>query len=333
MCLQSSQRSRVEVLPAQEKIRSSIFSLGLSRHLERRNIGLLSFVFLLSCLFTACNTPELRPDYANPTQDASVQQMRLEFSGCGSLSQVGTLVCNPKETLSIITEFPGDVIFTTEKSSFCSSTIHQEIPATVPETSIAFQSIKPNEICDLSVYYWPEIPGYNQTPGVSVFGLYGVAWLEPDSTFQKLPSSLEPLSQNVETRISGAKSLEYVTLSNPIPTSVTGDTIDTSSNSLGRELLQIKRTDTNPPEFFVRPMNFYADNEPTNLVFGLSTQSDGSALLTLSDAVSAVSVNGSITQNLQISLDKNFTGFVRAYTVKGRTNVIHFSQGKWVSTQ
>ena len=54
-------------------------------------------------------------------------------------------------------------------------------------------------------------------------------------------------------------------------------------------------------------------------------------LVTYPDWVSAVTVNGAIYNNLEIKIPLNFSGYLRAYTVKGRTNVSYFEQGelKW----
>ena len=67
----------------------------------------LLFIFLF---LVSCNTPQLKPDAAPAPADPLIKQARLEFSGCGYDSIVGTLACSPGQSVKVLTEFPGRVL-------------------------------------------------------------------------------------------------------------------------------------------------------------------------------------------------------------------------------
>lgn len=279
---------------------------------------LLLILILLLC--GACSTL-LREDPAASPIDTSVGEARIEFSGCGQTSQIGMIACLPGQTLSIVTEFPGDVLYfssSTKQGVDCSA--RQQVRATPPLTALdlTYSAIS---ICDVTVYYLPEYPqAFNSI--YTIMGLFGQVSLQPDAIYQVGGNYAITTAEVLSVKIPGALRGEYELRTLTAPFTFTGDTLAYRPVLQGMDLIQIKYWDqNNVVQHEVCTANYFSP-----MAIQIRFDQVGNKL-TYPSFVSIISINGKISQDSTVTLPKNFTGYVRAYTVQGRTLVSYFSGG------
>jgi hypothetical protein len=278
---------------------------------------LLWVLILLTC--GACAS--LRQDPAPSPIDPGIGQTRIEFSGCGQDSQIGMITCVPLQTVSVVTEFPGDVIFFasgTNPGVDCS--IKQQIRATPPLTALNL-SYSSTSSCAVTVYYLPEYPG-TQSSIYPTAGLYGQVVLQPDTNFKIGGNFSLTTSELLSIKIPDAIHGEYQNRTLNAPVLFSGNTVSYRPSLNGLDVIYIKYWDlTNTAQHEVCTANYYSP-----MAIQLRFDQAGTKL-TFSDFVSIITVNGEIHRDYRVSLPDNFTGYVRAYTVQGRTLVSYFSGG------
>lgn len=287
-------------------------------------------LFYLSCLMlggmVACNSIQMRTDPSPSPVDPLVSQTRLEFAGCGKASQVGTIVCLPGQTVSIQTEFAGDVIYF---SSGANCSIRQQIRAQTPRTAIPLPAV--TSICPVTVYYLPEYLPQGQ-PTMKIYGILGEVSLQPDPKYEAGDSFALAVNDILHLQFAGAQRGYYIGRQVPL-TEFQGDSFDFKPIRVGTDLIQVKLFYPDGTiKFKVLSGNYFSETA-IDLVFDMSKTSK-KLHLQFPQTVSVVTINGGKpSSNLSIDLPLTFSGYVRAYTVKGRTVVAYFEQGELVWKQ
>lgn len=266
----------------------------------------------------SCSSVSVRNDPAPSPSSSEIAQARLEFEGCNGRS-IGTTICFPDSNLFIVTEFPGEVIYF---SGGAECSIRVQINATPPKTEIVLPAVK--SVCPVVVYYLPRlgVPVYSQ-----IWGIYGEVSLQPDNSFLPHASISLSLSEIVKFKFSNTIRGAYVSRQFESPQQFSGDTFAFKPGSIGTDLIQIKLfKDSGEEEYRLVTANYYSPYA-LDLLIKEKTVSNKGTILTFSDWVTAVTINGEIVNDLTVNIPKNFTGYVRSYTVKGRTSVMYFEKG------
>jgi hypothetical protein len=281
----------------------------------------MRLLLILSLLLCGACATQLQQDPAASPIDVSVSEGRIEFNGCGQTSQLGMIACVPSQTLSIVTEFPGDVLyFSSATNPGINCSMRQQVRATPPLTAInlAYSTMS---VCDVTVYYLPQYPA-TETSVYPIMGLYGQVSMQPDTSYAVGGNYLQTTAEILAIKIPGAQHGEYEIRSLNSPLTFTGDTISYRPVLQGFDLIQVKYWDQNNAiqhELFTA--NYFAP-----MAIQLRFDQAGRKL-TYPASVSIISINGSIHRTNVVTLPDNFTGYVRAYTIQGRTLVSYFSGG------
>ena len=289
----------------------------------------MKHLYLLALLF-GCTSVVFRPDQAPSPIDPAIAQARLEFHGCGKEAQIGTIACLPGQEISILTEFPGDVLYF---SSGKDCSIRREVRATPPYTKIEYGEV--SSICALTIYYLPAYPGRSTE---KIDGIMGEVSLQPDDTYKPTGNfnitTLETIKVAFEGILGGAYTSRQLLEPVRFEKNMIFRPID-----IGNDLLQVKlwRKD-GTVENQLYTANYFSpdalqlrfDIERKSLCFRQGLKP--CLVLEFPAAVSLVTVNGLVYNNLKIEVPVDYTGYVRAYTVKGRTVVSKFEKGVLIWT-
>jgi hypothetical protein len=287
-----------------------------------RKIGLISFLFLIS----SCTSFQLRPDPAPSPIDPNISQARLEFQGCRAEdSQIGTIACLPGDKLSIVTEFPGTVIYF---SSGDKCSVRVEARATLPKTEIQLPTF--DSICPLVVYYLPDYPKASSSV-YPIKGLFGEVSLQPDSKYEPFGNFSITTSEILKIQFPNAVRGAFISRQLSNPQTFEGDTLAMKPALVGLDLIQVKLWMADGSnQFKVVPGNFFS---PFALQILFDPVLKPKKLeITFPEVVSIVTVNHEIHTELKLKLEPDFTGEIRAYTVQGRTLLAKYSKGvlQWV---
>ena len=278
----------------------------------------LPLLFLL--IFAACNI-QIRPDNYPAPVDVAINQSRLEFSGCSVTSQIGTIACLPGDAVSVVTEFPGDVLYFSATQD-CS--IREQVRATPPLTLLRLPGV--SKICPVMVLYVPEYVKPGQSTEAT-YGLSGEVSLQPDAIFTPHGNFAITIDQNLSLTFPGAQHGIFIgrQIQNPIP--FQGETLQYKPERLGTDLIQVKLfMQDGTVQRKVIPGNYFS-NKAFDLLFDVNTE-PRKTTLQFPLEVSAITVTGKDpTSSLKVVLKNTFTGYVRAYTIKGRTAVAYFENG------
>jgi hypothetical protein len=271
-------------------------------------------------LITACNI-QIRPDGYPAPVDVAINQSRLEFAGCSVASQIGTIACLPGDVVSIVTEFPGDVLYFSATQD-CS--IREQVRATPPLTPLHLPVV--SKICPVMVLYVPEYVKQGQSTE-QTYGLSGEVSLQPDAVFTPHGNFAITIDQNLSLTFPGAQHGIFIgrQIQNPIP--FQGETLQYKPERLGTDLIQVKLfMQDGTVQRKVIPGNYFS-NKAFDLLFDVNTE-PRKTTLQFPLEVSAITVTGKDpTSSLKVVLKNTFTGYVRAYTIKGRTAVAYFENG------
>jgi hypothetical protein len=278
---------------------------------------------LIPLLFVvACTTFQLRPDTAPSPIDQDISETRLEFTGCGKDLVIGGIACMPSDQPSIITEFPGDVIYF---SSGANCSIRQQVRATVPVTPLVFPPPQ-GSICPVVVYYLPDYP-QESTTQYQIKGLYGEVSIQPDTSYAVEDNFAVPVGNILTLQYPGAIRGAFFTRQLPTVQTFTGTTLMLKGLSVGTDLLQVRLWMADgSQQHMVYPGDWFS---PDALALEFDLVPNGSKQITLqfSDEVSIVTVNHVIHTELNVNLPNTFTGIIRAYTVQGRTLLASIQNG------
>jgi hypothetical protein len=276
---------------------------------------------LIPLLFAAaCTTFQLRPDTAPSPIDTDISETRLEFTGCGKDLVIGGIACLPGDQPSIITEFPGDVIYF---SSGASCSIRQQVRATVPVTPLVIPA--QGSICPVVVYYLPDYP-QESTSQYQIKGLYGEVSMQPDTSYAVENNFALTVGSILTFQYPGAVRGAFFSRQLPTVQTFTGSTLTLKGQSVGTDLLQVRLWMADGSEqHMVYPGDWFS---PDALQLEFDLVPNGKQIqLQFPSAVSIVTVNHAIHTELNVNLPSNFTGIIRAYTVQGRTLVASIQNG------
>lgn len=281
----------------------------------------LGILLALGLIVTACNTIQIRTDPDPAPVDQSIMQQRLEFSGCSVQSQIGTIACLPGDVANIVTEFAGDVIYFSAAQN-CS--LMQQVRATPPMTQLKLPTA--NQICDVTVLYVPEYIPAGQ-PTTQIYGISGEVSMQPDASYTPQGNFAITVDQTLTLTFPGAQRGVFISRQTKDPVDFAGDTLTFKPVAIGTDLLQLKLF---MPDGSVQKKlitgNYYSESALA-LLFDVQTTSK-STTLQFPPEVSVVTMTGKKpTSQLTITVAATFTGYVRAYTVKGRTVVAYFENG------
>jgi hypothetical protein len=282
----------------------------------------IRYILTLGLVFiSACTSFTFRADEAPSPIDPTIDQTRIEFIGCNVADTIGTIACLPGDTLQVVTEFAGDLIYF---SSGDTCSIREQIRATPPLTSI--QLTPQTSICPIVVYYLPDYPSESDSI-YTIKGIYGEISLQPDKSYTPDGNFAIAVNQTLTLTFPNAVRGSFVsrqTKENVV--NFTGTTLTFQPLTLGTDLIQVKiwlADGTN--QYFVIPGNYYSPYE-LDLLFDQTTNQKN-LVLTFPTSVTAVTVNGVVSNKLVQNLALDFTGNVRAYTVQGRTRSAYFEKG------
>lgn len=276
------------------------------------------FLAILALTVTTAGCKTLKNDPSIPPNDLTIQQLRLEFSGCGAISQIGTAACYPTGQIKVVTEFPGTVSFISNKD--CG--IKEQVLATPPMTEIGFTGIL-GKLCNLIVVYSPDYPV--DSSGIVKRSLQGELTFLGDEKYDIYENiaitDASILHIGFKNVIKGA----FVSRQFEAPV-LFKDSLDFKPKVVGSDLLQIKLWKPDgSQEFRVYPANYYS-HKLKNLTLIKKMTKDW-IYLTYDEPVSFISSNFSVIYGNKGKIPASFTGITRAYTAAGRTLVTKWTKG------
>lgn len=280
---------------------------------------LLAFSFFA---LVSCKTTDLKPDGAPQPSDPLVNQARLEFRGCGYLSNMGTVACAPDMEIKVITEFPGIVSYFADGEG-CG--VRDDIQATPPETVLPRPQMEPGVSCALTVIYLPQYP--NADSPVPTRSLFGEVVFLPDAAYTFKGSMAQSELETLQIKFEGALRGAFVSRQLENPVRFTGDTLQLEPKQTGTDLILVKVWyESQPaPLQFSYTVNYYAA-QARKLTYTIEP-SAFQWKVTFEEATSVVTVNNEPHIKNVVRISKKFDGIVRAYTAQGRTRVLRFRDG------
>lgn len=290
-----------------------------------KKLLLITVFILVGCI------PQLRPDPAVSPSDVSVNQARLEFHGCGYSSIVGTVACGPGQVIRAVTEFDGNIAYS---SSGAGCSLRDNIAATPPETIIPIPQHPAGVSCAVIVLYLPKLPNKpNTSTPVPLRSLYGEVIYQPDNAYPYKGNIAITDLETVKLQFPGNVRGAFTSRQFSGPIQFTGDTVTFRPQTRGTDLILIKMFDAaGKASQFAYTANYYSARA-LKLTYSLKMV-NGYLDLKLDPAVSVVTIEGADKPmfDLEIQLDPNYSGIIRAYTAQGRTLVLRVSKGKtlWV---
>lgn len=276
---------------------------------------------LIPLLFVvACSSFQLRPDMAPSPIDTDISETRLEFTGCGKSLVIGGIICLPGDQPSIVTEFPGDVIYF---SSGATCSIRQQVRATVPLTPLVLPA--QGSICPVVVYYLPDYPQASSSK-YQIKGLFGEVSVQPDATYTPQDNFALTVGNILTIQFPGAARGAFFSRQLATTQSFTGDTLTLKGLDVGTDLLQVRLWMTDgTQQHKVYPGNWFS---ATALQLQFDVVPSGKQIfLQFPNAVSIVTVDHKIHTELNVKLPATYTGIIRAYTVQGRTLLASIQNG------
>ena len=288
-----------------------------------RIVLILIYSVFFFVLMTGCRLPELKPDYAPAPGSRMINQARLEFTGCGASSLVGTIACGPDKKAKAVTEFPGRIVMA---SSGAGCSLRKDLQATPPATEIDIPERGAGVSCAVVVLYLPTYPTDKST--VPTESLFGEVVYMPDAEYVYQGNRALTTFETMRIKLPGSVRGAFVTrqLDNPVP--YTGDTLTFRPRWEGTDLILVKTWDKdNKVSKLAFTTNYYSPSAQ-QLTYKAEKYDDGSLVISFSDVVSIVTINGKGFFDTQAQLDPGFKGYVRAYTAQGRTLVLYVSGGK-----
>jgi len=282
-------------------------------------MALTSLVILLP----SCQTPEVRPDRSPSPADGSIDQFRLELSGCGYSSQIGMLACVPGSKAKAVTEFPG-VVSMVSASTTAKCSLDRTVEATPPLTEITIPKRAEGAICSVLIIYQPKFP--NRASSQPIRTLLGEVTYLPDARYTPKGNVALTVFQFVELKFPKAIRGAYANRTTPDVVHFTGDTLRFQPRKQGTDLIQVVVWyEGGVQKRFVYNGNYYSPAAEKLLV--KRSLVSGRIRLEFPSAVSVVMVNGKHDFDLMQELPREFTGYVRAYTAQGRTAVLYYKEG------
>lgn len=289
--------------------------------MRKINLVALAMVLLaLAVVFLAGCKADLKQDPAPLPSDATVQQARLEFQGCGlNGNDVGTTICVPGQPLSIVTEFPGKITFLA--SGQCN--FREDIAATPPYTEVNFQ-LPVDQICLVSAIYAPTYPANASTYPTGP--IYGMAVFMPNTQYVPSGVFLITQSQQIDIKFPNAVRGAWAGDFSGGVQSFTNE-LRFQPVQLGFDLIQVKLWAADGSiSYKVYAANYFSDlAEP--LIISSAPTGFGGIKVSFPAQVSFITVNNKSQGTTSVNVAGNFTGYIRAYTVVGRTLVSYWSKG------
>jgi len=285
----------------------------------------MNYWILLALSLTSCSSFTLRLDSAPSPISLEISETRLEFSGCGLSNEIGVLACTPDQSVSVVTEFKGDVFYFSNNPE-CS--IRAQIRATPPLTKIDLPKV--NSICPVVVYYLPEYPTSSPAT-LTVSGIYGEISLQPNADYIPTSGVSIAIGESFSRSYRDAVKVAYISRQFSSVQTIPGDTFTIRPFKLGTDLIQVKVWQRDGSILKqVIPANYYSPNRVGLLISSIERE-EKYFYVNYPSSVSAVTINNRPQNALRVKLPIDFTGYLRAYTVKGRTLISHFEKGelKW----
>jgi len=294
-----------------------------------RALFMLAFLFTLFKFMTGCKNPDLAPDPYPAPADRTINQARLEFSGCGYQSIVGTVGCAPGQTVAAVTEHAGRVHLVS-KGAGCD--LEKTISATPPMTTIQVPSRPEGISCAVTTLYLPEYP--NAPSGVSTVALFGEVVFLQDNAYpfkgNRALTTYETLTIKFEGAVRGA----FATRQVDDPISFTGNTLSFFPMKQGTDFVMVKVWDAAGKVTQASyTVNYYSPSAEPIKYKKARSPANGALILIFPAEVSVITVNHEPWFYKEWEVDPEFEGMIRAYTAKGRTLVFKIAKkGKilWV---
>jgi hypothetical protein len=262
---------------------------------------------------------QLQQDPAPLPSDQTVQQARLEFQGCGlNGNDVGTTICVPGQPVGIVTDFPGKVTFLA--SGECN--FREDIAATPPLTELNFQ-LPVSQICLVSAIYTPNYPAKPSTYATGP--IYGGAVFMPNSQYVPSGIFLITQAQQIDIKFPNAVRGAWAGDFSGGVQSFTNE-LRFQPIQLGFDLIQVKLWAADGSvSYRVYGANYYS-NLAEPLIIS-SQLSDSGIEVQFPAQVSFITVNNKSQGTSSVRVANNFSGYIRAYTVIGRTLVSYWQNG------
>jgi hypothetical protein len=289
----------------------------------------MKYVLLVLALFvTSCESPEIKPDPNPQPSSPQVNQARLEFAGCGRLSEVGTIGCRADQQVRVITEMEGTVSYF---STGAGCSLRKDVAAVVPETYIPVpKADSTTTTCAVTVLYLPKFP--NKPSGVPVRSLFGEVVFFYDNAYPYKGNLAQSLAEVVRINFPNSVRGAFASRQTEGPVEYKGSQLRFEPDDTGTDLILVRTWDSQSKSTnHAYTANYYASNARA-LTYTIKDQG-GKWLVTFENTVSVITLEGKAFFEQAISIDKKYEGIVRAYTAQGRTRLLRFKGGKLLWTK
>lgn len=292
----------------------------------------MRFKSTIAALLLLAGCVTLRQDPNPSPVDLEISQARLEFSGCEQDNAVGMVACKAPRTVSAVTEFPGTLLAFTSGGG-CS--LYKEQAVTSGLTEIPIPEVDASgQTCAVTVFYLPQYPKAARST-YPIRGLTGEVIYQYASSHANLMSARAiRLSEILRVELpSSVVRGAFIGRQMADPVTFTGNVFRYQPIRVGTDLIQMKlfwEDGSNSLAFL--PVNYFSVKAVE--VSAAVTKKGKKLHVEFPDTVSVITKTGDSKpcSTLYQTLDDSFSGFVRAYTVQGRTSVLKFESGelKWI---